>query len=410
MTITKGVPLKDTTVFSKIKVGKNTLNHRIVYVPTTRFRALDDHTPSDLEFKYYGERSEYPGSLLITEGTFVSEQASGYPNVPGIYTDKHVKAWKHITDRVHENGSFISTQLWNLGRVANAKVFKAKGLDIVAPSPIFESEKYKAAAEEEGVTLRSLTTEEIKDLIYKTYDNAAKKAIEAGFDYVELHSAHGYLLDQFLHPETNHRTDQYGGSLENRTRFLLELIDHLISIVGANKVAIRFSPWATFQGILAQKGQEHPITTYSYILHELQKRADAGNQLAYISVVEPRVSGIVDVAVEDQVGNNDFVYTIWKGIILKAGNYTYDAPEFTQIQKDTTDSRTLIGLSRYYISNPDLVNRLANGYELNPYIRELFYNHDNWGYNTYNKYGDNTVYNKEEETAHLARAIEDVKL
>ncbi|KAK6461041.1 NADPH dehydrogenase [Scheffersomyces coipomensis] len=410
MTATKGVPLKDTTVFKTIKVGRNELAHKIVFVPTTRFRALNDHTPSDLELKYYGDRSQYPGSLVITEGTFVSDQASGYPNVPGIFTDSHVKGWKHITDKVHANGSFISTQLWNLGRVANPQVFKAKGLDIVAPSPVFEDEKAEQDAKDAGVKLRSLTTEEVKDLVVNVYTNAAKKAIEAGFDYVELHSAHGYLLDQFLQPVTNKRTDQYGGSIENRARLILELIDQLSEVVGADKVAIRISPWATFGHMLAHKDEVHPLTTFSYLLHELQKRADAGKELAYVSIVEPRVSGIIDVATEDQAGNNDFVYQIWKGKVIKAGNFTYDAPEFKSIIEETADDRTLVGFSRYYISNPDLVNKLANGYELNPYNRDTFYNKTNWGYNTYRTHDETTIFNEEEENKVVAQAIKDLKI
>ncbi|KAK6461919.1 NADPH dehydrogenase [Scheffersomyces coipomensis] len=403
--MTVGVPLKDTSVFKSIKVGQNELAHRIVYVPTTRFRALEDHTPSDLELKYYGDRSEYPGSLIITEGTFVSDQGSGYTNVPGIFTDKHVKAWKQITDKVHSNGSFISAQLWFLGRVATPQVFKQKGLDIVAPSAIFESEYSENKAKKVGVKIRALTIPEIKHLIYDTYTNAAKKAIEAGFDYIELHSAHGYLLDQFLHPVTNKRTDEYGGSVENRARFTLELIDQLSKVVGANKVAIRLSPWANTQGILAHEDVIHPITTFSYLINELQKRKLAGQELAYISIVEPRVSGLIDVDAEDQQGTNEFVYQIWKGKIVKAGKYTYDAPEFKSIQNDTADDRTLVGFSRYYISNPDLVYKLKNGLELNDYDRSSFYGKSNWGYNTYNRHEENSNYDKEKESKVFPRAL-----
>ncbi|KAK6464926.1 NADPH dehydrogenase [Scheffersomyces coipomensis] len=410
MTVIQGVPLKDTNVFKSIKIGKNELSHRIVYAPTSRFRALDDHTPSDLELKYYTDRSQYPGSLIISEGTFISPQDSAYRNVPGIFTDEHVKAWKTIVDTVHANGSFISNQYWNLGRVAAAKIAKEKGFDIVAPSAIFENDHFEKEAKDAGVILRALSTEEVKDLIYNTFTKAAKRSMEAGFDYIELHFAHGYLLDQFSQPVTNKRTDEYGGSIENRARLLLELVDHLSSVIGADKIGIRISPWGTFQGMLAHKDEVHPITTHSYLLHQLQKRADAGKEIAYVSVVEPRTSGAYDVAVEDQTGSNDFVYAVWKGKVIKAGNYTYDAPEFTSLMHDTADDRTLVGFARFYTSNPDLVSKLKNGYELTPYNRALFHNNNNWGYNTFNKHGETNVYHEVEEIKVIPQAIKDLKI
>ena len=236
--------------------------------------------------------------------TWNSEPA-GY--VPDIWNEKHVKAWKKITDRVHENGSFISSQFWFLGRLGDPQLLKDHGLDYVALSAIYPDQDFKNKAEAAENPLRALTEEEIHELIYETYTNAAKNAIAAGFDYIELHAAHGYLLDQFLNPATNQRTDKYGGSIENRARLVLELVDHLTTIVGASKLAIRISPWAKFQGMDAEKDSTHPITTLSYVLHELQKRADNGKGLAYVSVVEPRAQGGDDVEKSQQVGDNTFV-------------------------------------------------------------------------------------------------------
>ncbi|KRZ98344.1 uncharacterized protein AC631_05897, partial [Debaryomyces fabryi] len=211
--------LKNTDLFKSVKVGEHTLSNKVVYPPTTRMRALDDHTPSDLELEYYGERSKYPGSLLIAEATYVAEQAglndsipaewnsepAGY--VPGIWNEEHVKGWKKITDKVHENGSFISSQFWFLGRVGDPQLLNDRGLDYVAPSAIYPDEDFKKKSEAAGNPLRALTEKEIHDLIYITYTSAAKNAIAAGFDYIELHAAHGYLLDQFLQPAGNERTD-----------------------------------------------------------------------------------------------------------------------------------------------------------------------------------------------------------
>jgi len=401
--------LKDTDLFKPLKVGEHTLSNKVVYPPTTRLRALDDHTPSDLELEYYDKRSKYAGSLLITEATFVSEQAGLYSNVPGIWNEKHVKGWKEITDRIHENGSFISSQFWFLGRVGDPQLLKDRGLDFVAPSAIYPDDTSKEKAEAAGNPIRALTEKEIHDIIYDTYTNAAKNAIAAGFDYIELHAAHGYLLDQFLQPATNQRTDKYGGSIENRARFVLELVDHLITVVGANRLAIRISPWAKFQGMKAEQDSTHAVTTFSYLLHELQKRADNGNEFAYVSIVEPRVQGIVDVEKSQQVGDNTFVGQIWKGIILKSGNYTYDAPHFKTLLHDISDNRTMVGFARYYTSNPDLVKRLYEGWDLTPYDRDTFYATNNWGYNTWNNYDEKAEITKDAEISRLAKAIEEIK-
>ncbi|ABN66087.1 NADPH dehydrogenase [Scheffersomyces stipitis CBS 6054] len=404
MSSVKISPLKDSEAFQSIKVGNNTLQTKIVYPPTTRFRALEDHTPSDLQLQYYGDRSTFQGTLLITEGTFVSPQASGYEGAPGIWTDKHAKAWKVITDKVHANGSFISTQLWFLGRVADPAVMKTRGLNPVSASATYESDAAKEAAESVSNPVRALTTQEIKDLVYKTYANAAQKAMDAGFDYIEFHAAHGFLLDQFLQPCTNQRTDEYGGSIENRARFVLELIDHLSTIVGADKIGIRISPWATYHNMKAHKDAVHPLTTFSYLVHELQQRADKGLGIAYISVVEPRVSGLDNVDKEDQAGDNEFIGKIWKGVLLKAGNYSYDAPTFTTLKEDIADKRTLVGFSRYFTSNPNLVWKLRDGIDLVPYDRNTFYSDNNYGYNTFSMAPEEV--DKEIEIKRLALAIE----
>lgn len=405
-----GRALKDTKVFDKIKVGSIELSNKIVFAPTTRNRALPDNIPSDLELQYYDDRSKFPGSLLITEGTIVSPKVGLYSNVPGIFTDAQTKSWKVITDKVHANKSFIAVQLWGLGRVADPKLAKKNGLPLVAPSAFFHDDEAKAAAEAVGTELHELSEEEVKALIFEDYDRAAKNAIKAGFDVVELHNAHGYLLDTFIQLATNKRTDKYGGSIENRARFSLELIDHLISTIGAEKLAVRISPWAKFQGMKAEEDDVHPITTFSYFVNELEKRAKQGNRLAYLSIVEPRVQGNVSVDVGQQVGDNSFIKNIWKGVILKAGNYTYDAPEFKTIVEDVEDDRTLIGFSRYYISNPDLVQRLHDGNQLTPYDRGVFYNLNNWGYNTYATYGKEGAQDKEVEEKKIAELIEGIQV
>jgi NADPH2 dehydrogenase len=380
--------LKDTKVFEPIQVGKVTLDHRIVFPPTTRFRSQDDHSPSDLNFQYYDERTKFPGSLIITEGTFPTPVTGLFPNAPGIFTSQHVANWKKINEQIHKNGSYSSLQLWSVGRVSDPVHTKKYTNRLISSSAIFHDDDAEKAAKDAGVPLEAMSEKDIHDLIYVEYAQAAKNAIAAGFDLVEIHAAHGYLFDNFLQPSSNKRTDKYGGSIENRARIVLELVDHLTSIIGADRLAIRLSPWAKFQSMKAEEEDVHPIATFGYLLGQLEQRAREGKRLAYISLIEPRVSGTSHVAVEEQVGDNAFIKTIWKGIILRAGNYTYDAPEFKTLLKDLEDDRTIVGLARYYISNPDLVQRLHDGLALTPYERDLFYNPDNWGYNTYGRYGE----------------------
>ncbi|KGU25012.1 NADPH2 dehydrogenase [Candida albicans P78042] len=375
-------PLGSTKLFQPIKVGNNVLPQRIAYVPTTRFRASKDHIPSDLQLNYYNARSQYPGTLIITEATFASERGGIDLHVPGIYNDAQAKSWKKINEAIHGNGSFSSVQLWYLGRVANAKDLKDAGLPLIAPSAVYWDENSEKLAKEAGNELRALTEEEIDHIVEVEYPNAAKHALEAGFDYVEIHGAHGYLLDQFLNLASNKRTDKYGcGSIENRARLLLRVVDKLIEVVGANRLALRLSPWASFQGMEIEGEEIH-----SYILQQLQQRADNGQQLAYISLVEPRVTGIYDVSLKDQQGrSNEFAYKIWKGNFIRAGNYTYDAPEFKTLINDLKNDRTIIGFSRFFTSNPDLVEKLKLGKPLNYYNREEFYKYYNYGYNSYDE-------------------------
>lgn len=186
---------------------------------------------------------------------------------------------------------------------------------------------------------------------------------------------------------------------------MLELIDHLTDIVGANRLGIRISPWAKYLGMKAEDDLTHPIVTYGYLLQEIQRRADQGNVLAYVSIVEPRVEGSMDVKKSEQKGDNTFVGQTWKGILLRSGNYTYDAPEFKGLLKDIDDDRTLVGFGRLYTSNPDLVERLYEGWDLTHYDRSTFYAHSNLGYNTWPNFKGNTVTNEDEELGRLPGPI-----
>ena len=233
---------QQSKLFEPLQLGSIKLGNRVVMAPLTRFRADDDHVQLPFVKEYYTQRACVPGTLLITEATFISPRASGYPNVPGIYNDAQIKAWKEIVDSVHNAGGFIYMQLWALGRAANPDVLKKEGAgDLISSSDIPMSDNSPAP--------RPLTEEEIQDFI-KDYATAAKNAVEgAGFDGVEVHGANGYLVDQFSQDVSNKRTDRWGGSVENRGRFAVEVTKAVVEAVGADKTGIRLSPFSTFQGM-----------------------------------------------------------------------------------------------------------------------------------------------------------------
>ncbi|OJA14292.1 hypothetical protein AZE42_10488 [Rhizopogon vesiculosus] len=308
------------------------LQHRIVLAPLTRLRAHDDHVPGPQAAAYYSQRGSTPGTLLITEATFISQNAGGSDNVPGIYSDAHVEGWKKITDAVHEKGSFIYLQLWALGRSAKPAVLaKENNSPYVSASPI------PLPGRPEGEVPRALTRDEIKEYI-PAYATAARNAIRAGFDGVEIHNANGYLLDQFIQDVSNNRTDEYGGSVENRARFTLEVVDAVVEAVGAERTAIRFSPWGTFQGM----GMADPNPQFSYVVEQLRQ-----HKLAYIHIVEP----------EGAERNSDFLRDIWGG--YEGNTFISSNGHDRKSAIETADKKGgLVAFGRLFIPNPDLPFRL----------------------------------------------------
>ncbi|VEU23613.1 DEKNAAC104769 [Brettanomyces naardenensis] len=380
--------LADTNLFKPIKVGGVTLKNRLVYPPTTRFRNGDDFVATDSFLLYYKQRAADNGGLLIVEATAPAPGFGLYANEPVIDNERQVEAFRQVVEAVHSEGSFISLQIWGLGRTADAALLKKNGLPLIAPSAIYYNEATKKAAEEAGNPIRALTIEEIHSFV-KGFADGAKKAIKvAKFDFIEIHAAHGYLVDQFTNAVSNTRTDEYGGSIENRARFLLEVVDAVTEAVGAEHVGIRLSPYATFQGIEGVGAKINPIVTYGYILSELERRAKEGKRLAYLSFVEPRVSGPDDVSNPPKV-DSSWVNEIWKGPIIRSGAFLHDEG-YSELRKFVgADDRTLIGVSRYYTSNPDLASRLRNGYPLTHYDRPTFYTSGtNRGYLTFARYGE----------------------
>ena len=382
----KPVALGDTNLFKPIKVGNCELKHRAVYPPLTRMRASHPgNVPNkDWAATYYDQRSKRAGSMIITEGTFISPQAGGYDNAPGIWSEDQITQWKKIFQKVHDNKSFIWVQLWALGRQSYADTLARDGLRYDSASDgIYMDDESKERADKSKNPQHGLTKDEIKQYI-KEYIQAAKNSLAAGADGVEIHSANGYLLNQFLDPKSNHRTDEYGGSMENRSRFTLEVVDALIDAVGQEKVGVRFSPYGTF-GNLSGGAEPLIVAQYAHIIGELERRARAGKRLAYVHLVEPRVTNpfLTEGTGEYDDGTNDFVYSIWKGNIIRAGNLALH-PE---VVKDfVKDDRTLIGYGRYWIANPDFPDRAEKGLPLNKYDRDTFYAMTDHGYIDYPTY------------------------
>lgn len=355
-------------IFSPIKVGNNQLQHRVVLAPLTRYRASIEGVPSDLQVEYYRQRAS-EGGLLITEGTLISRLAGGHPQAPGIYTKDQIEGWKKVTAAVHEKKGFIVLQLWHLGRAGTTKLFP-NNEQLVAPTsvPITNANNYAGTAYE---TPRALETHEIKDLVQE-YRQAALNAIEAGFDGVEIHSANGYLIDEFINSGTNDRSDIYGGSLENRARFPLEIIDAIAGAIGAEKTAIRFSPGATYQDMY----DENPVETWGYIVQQIQNKHP---NLGYLHFIESRSKYREDGHV-NSVDSLQPYRQLWKGPFISASGHSTNIEHAIDLAEKTG---SLISFGRAFIANPDLPERLRHGWELNKYDRTTFYTHEAHGYIDY---------------------------
>jgi NADPH2 dehydrogenase len=341
-------------IFTPLQVGNSTLQQRIVMAPLTRFRADDNHVQLDFVKEYYEQRASVPGSFLITEATFISPRAGGYPNVPGIYNQEQIKAWKEITDVVHAKKSSIWVQLWALGRVANPDILKADGYKLLSSSATPEAEG-KPVPEE-------MSENDIQEFI-AAYAQAAKNAIEAGFDGVEIHGANGYLIDQFTQDTANKRTDTWGGSVENRARFALEVTKAVVAAIGPERTGIRLSPFSDFQGMK----MADPVPQFSYLTKELKQY-----NLAYLHLVESRISGNATVDCSDNI--SVFV-DIWanQSPVFIAGGFDAETAQ-KAVNEEYKNSDVAVVFGRYYISSPDLPYRVKNNIPFTPYDRNTFYN------------------------------------
>uniref|UniRef100_A0A5B7A3E5 Putative 12-oxophytodienoate reductase 2-like n=1 Tax=Davidia involucrata TaxID=16924 RepID=A0A5B7A3E5_DAVIN len=338
------------------KMGKFQLSHRIVLAPLTRQRSYNN-VPQPHAILYYSQRTT-KGGLLIAEATGVSDTAQGYPHTPGIWTKEQVEAWKPIVDAVHAKGGIFFCQIWHVGRVSN-QGFQPNGQAPISCTdksltPQLRSNGFNVA---EFSPPRRLSTDEIPQVV-NDYRLAARNAMEAGFDGVEIHGAHGYLIDQFMKDQINDRTDEYGGSLENRCRFALEIVEAISNEIGADRVGIRLSPFADYM----ESGDSNPKALGLYMAESLNKYG-----ILYCHMVEPRMK-----TVGEKFESPDSLLPMRKafnGTFIAAGGFDREDGN----QAVANNRADLVAYGRLFLANPDLPKRFELNAPLNKYNRDTFY-------------------------------------
>ncbi|KAA2243499.1 alkene reductase [Chitinophaga agrisoli] len=365
-----GADFHNSKLFTPVKLGAIALDHRIIMAPLTRLRTdMPGNIPNDMMAQYYGQRAT-KGGLIISEATVVSTNGHGYLGAPGIHTRAQMEGWKTITSAVHAKGGKIFSQLWHVGRQSHSDLQPDGGLP-VGPSEVFHENFAITANGWVPVTQnRALTISEIHAII-KDFRKGAEHAKEAGFDGVELHAANSYLIDQFLQDISNKRTDHYGGPIENRVRFLLEALEGLVAVWGADRVGVRITP----NGTWGNMGDSNPAALFGHVAERLNEYG-----LAYLHVVEPRILNNIEKeeAYVEPIAAGQ-LHRIFKGPILSAGGYTREDAEKILQKGDAA----AVAFGRFFVSNPDLVERFRNGYPLNAYNRATFYGGNEEGYIDY---------------------------
>lgn len=352
-------------LFSEYRLGGITLKNRIVMAPMTRSRAIGN-IPNDLMVAYYGERAA--AGLIVTEGVAPSPDGLGYARIPGIYSKEQVAGWKKVTDAVHANGGHIFIQFMHTGRVSHPDNLP-DGASVIGASaiPASNTEMY---TDQQGMqplpTPEEVSTEEVAALIQE-FVQSAKNAMKAGFDGVELHGANGYLLEQFLNSASNQRTDKYGGSYENRNRFVLEVAAAVADAIGKEKTAIRLSPYGVFNDIVPDADTEAQYTQLAKGLGEIG--------IVYIHTVDHSSMGAPEVphSVKAAIRNN------FGGTIILSGGY-----DTARAEADLEAGKgELVAFGKPFISNPDFVKRITLGAELTPPDFATFYTPGEKGYTDY---------------------------
>lgn len=345
-----------SVLFQPLKVGDLQLKNRIVMAPLTRQRSGSERVPNEMMRDYYVQRAS--AGLILTEATSIEPMGVGYHGSPGIWNDSQIQGWKMITEAVHAKGGLIFLQLWHVGRISDP-IF-LNGEKPVAPSAIApEGHVSQLRPERAYVIPRALETTEVKSIVQK-YKQAAINAKQAGFDGVEIHAANGYLIDQFLQSKTNHRTDEYGGAVENRARFLLEIADSVIDVWGAGRVGVHLAPASDAHDM----GDANPKETFGYVASELGKR-----KIAFIFTREGQRENYLTGYIKKEFG----------GVTIANQDLTVDRAVMLLNEK-VVDA---VAWGKYFISNPTLVDKIKNGKEFTPFDPTTFYSEGPKGYTDY---------------------------
>jgi len=353
------------TLFTPLTFGELTLRNRIVMAPLTRNRAKhEDDTPYDLHAEYYAQRAG--AGLIISEGTQISPQGKGYAWTPGIYSPAQVAGWKKVTAAVHAKGSKIAAQLWHVGRISHTSL-QPGGMAPVAPSALGAASKtFDGSGFVETSVPRALSLDEIPQVV-EEYRTAARNALAAGFDAVEIHAANGYLIDQFLRDTSNLRTDTYGGSIENRVRFLRDVVTAVADIMGKGRTGVRLSPFSNANNVGIDSDT---VATFSAAIDVLNA---AG--IAFLHMVEGQTGGPRDWPADSLETLRDR----FNGAYMANNGYTRE----TAIAAVAGGKVDLVAFGKLYISNPDLAERLAADAALNPLPTTGLYGGGAIGYTDY---------------------------
>ncbi len=357
-------------LFSPATVGRVALPHRFAMAPMTRNRALPSLAPGPQAALYYAQRAS--AGLIITEATQVSDSAAGYVFTPGIYSPAQVAGWREVTDAVHAAGGHMVMQLWHTGRISHP-VMRPNGSTPVSASAIAaDGDVITYEGPKRLATPRALEVHEITGIV-EDFAEAARRAIAAGFDGVEIHAANGYLVDQFLRDGSNRRTDAYGGSVENRARLLLEIVDATAAAIGANRIGVRLSPTSSFNSM----SESDPVTLTRYVAEQLDLR-----QIMYLHVVEMPI-GEDPAAVRPLTA---IAREVFGGVLIANAGYTAEAAE-TVLARGDAD---LVAFGVPFLTTPDFVERTREGLPVNDGDRATFYGGEAHGYVDY-PFRDGTV-------------------
>lgn len=339
--------MSNSPLLQSLALGNQTLKNRIAMAPLTRARSGDDRVPTELAAEYYAQRAS--AGLIITEATVISEQGIGWINTPGIYNDEQVAGWRKVVNSVHDAGGKIYLQLWHMGRSSHSSFHGGEPPVSASAVKIAEGYSHTKEGKQPYETPRALTTEEIPGVV-ADYGAAAARAKEAGFDGVEIHAANGYLIDQFLQSHTNLRTDRYGGSIENRYRFLGEVVAAVTEVWDPSQVGVRLSP----NGVFNDMGSSDFREQFTYAISQLSPLG-----LAYLHVLDGTAFGFHEKGEPMTLAE---IRGIYAGTLIGNSGYDQESAERTLARGDAD----LIAFGRAYISNPDLAERFAHQWPLAP--------------------------------------------